>query len=204
MNDDDVSCALDLLARRADHRAVMDRLGAVHRRARRRARVRAAGVATGVTLLVAAAGTLVTLDSGALRGSEPAVVLTLPVPGLRVSVEQVTDPAVATAGLSRYEGTGTRQVVLRVRADGFAPEAEGSSPVAIYVERAGKESSGTPGAPPCEPGAALVPVAFDELVTVVVGGAETQATDEVVVSVTACDPVGAQTRTVTVTVPPGG
>jgi hypothetical protein len=191
---DDVARALALLARRADAAPAAGRLVAVHRKARRAAQRRTAGVVAALVLAVGGAGLALDRGTGADRGSGPAVSPTSP--GVDVSLEPETDPVVLAAANGRgVEGPGTRVVVLRLRVTGQVP----GGVVGLRLEQPGLGSSGT-GDIDCPPGRALVPVNLDELETLAYP-ADSPATARVVVTVTACDPVGAVTREVDVQVP---
>lgn len=191
---DDVARALDLLARRADAVPVADRLVAVHRRARRAARVRTTVVVAALCVAVGGAGAVLG-GTGSQRGSGPAVTPTTP--GLEVSLEPETDPVVlAAVDNPRYEGTGIRFVVLRLRITGTTP----GGVYGLKIEQPGIGYQGN-GDVRCTDGAPLLPVNLDELETVQYP-AESPAQARIVVTVTGCDPVGAVTKEVTVTVPP--
>ena len=210
---DDLGRALDLLAHRADRHAPADRLPAVHRRARRRARQRTAALAAAVVLAVAGGGVLVNGTAGSDRGSGPAVTPTEAANGL-FDVVQVTDQAVVGAAAVPYAGTGSRVVVLEIRVDGAvpstapagAPEGSGSStdpaPFGVRVEQPGLGFQGSGEAPRGAPGAPLADVTADEFVTLLYSGDFPGTTADVIVTVTACEPVGAVTRGLTVRVPP--
>lgn len=210
---DDLGRALDLLARRADRQAPSDRLPAVHRRARRRARQRTAALAAAVVLAVAGGGALVDGVARSDRGSGPAVTPTQAPNGL-FDVVQVTDPVVVGAAAGPYAGTGARVVVVDIVVDGAVPgtapagaaEGSGSSedptPFAVRVEQPGLGFQGSGDAPRCPPGAPLVDVTARESVTLVYGPDFPDATADVIVTLTACAPVGAVTRGITVRVPP--
>jgi len=208
---DDLGRALHLLARRADGHGPTDRLQAVHRQARRRARQRTAALAAAVVLAVAGGGALVDGAVRPDRGEGPTVVPTEAPNGL-FDVVQVTDPVVVGAAAGRYAGTGARVVVIDIRVDGAVPSAapagvgsgssEDPTPFAVRVEQPGLGYQGSGDAPECAPGAPLVDVTADEPVTLVYDADFPGTTADVVVTVTACEPVGAVTGRITVRVPP--
>ena len=192
---DDVARALDLLARRADAVPAAGRLVAVHRRARRAAQRRAAGVVAALVLAVGGAGLAVDRGAGSDRGSGPAVTPTSP--GLDVRLEPETDPVVVAAANGRgVQGTGTRVVVMRLRVTGLVP----GGVVGIRLVQPGLGSAASSD-PDCTDAGPLLPLNLDEVETFEYP-ADSPSTAQVVVTVTGCDPVGAVTKEVTVTVPP--
>jgi len=160
-------------------------------------------------LAVASGGALVDGVAHSDRGSGPAVVPTAAPNGL-FDVVQITDPVVVGAAAGRYAGTGARVVVVDIRVDGAvpstAPAGSGSSqdttPFAVRVEQPGLGFQGSGDAPECAPGAPLVDVTADEPVTLLYDADFQGTTADVIVTVTACEPVGAVTRGITVRVPP--
>ena len=86
--------------------------------------------------------------------------------------------------------------MLRLRATGLVP----GGAVGVRLEQPGLGSAASSD-PDCTGGASLLPLNLDEVETLEYS-ADSPATARVVVTVTACDPVGAVTKEITVTVPP--
>lgn len=191
---DDVARALDLLARRADAVPARDRVAVVHRRARKAAQRRTAGIVVALALAVGGAGLAVDRTTGSDRGSGPAV--TPRSPGLDVRVEAETDPAIVAAAAGGGFVPGTRYVVLRLRVTGLTP----GGVVGIDYEQPGLGSQGT-GEVDCTNAAGMSPVGLDELATLNYP-VDAPSTARVVVTVTGCGPVGAVVKEITVQVPP--
>ncbi len=187
-------------ASRADLHQPAGGVPATHRRARRAAAVRAAAVAGACTAVVAACGDM------SSDGADPTTAAPPTTSAAFLDVSLANDAQLAAA--LPDNGQGPHVVVIRINLHGRVPQhadpngnpATASTDNLLGLQMHWDETSSEGRSPDgtCAPDAKLVDVDTSYVMT---NHYEQAGTYEITYVATACDPVGAVTKTLTVTAP---